>query len=82
MLHDNRQTDMMKVIVTFCIFVNTLNNPVQWHTATCYSHMGCYDKKANRTLQLISFQTAVTVAVSDGMVDNGLHIHSVLQTPT
>jgi len=62
-------------------FVNTPNNPAQWHTGTCYSHMGCYNKKANRTQQLISFHIAVMVAVSDGMVDNGLHIHSEHETP-
>jgi len=39
------------------------------------------NKKANRTLQLISLYTAVRDAVTDGMADNGLHNHSELETP-
>ena len=81
MFHDDGQTDMTKLIVTFRSFVNMPNDPAQWHTGTCHSHMGCYNKKANRTLSLISFQMAVMVAVSDGLVDNGLQMHSELETP-
>jgi len=41
---------------------------------------GMLQQETNRTLPLISFHIAVMVAVSDGMVDNGLHNHSELET--